>query len=138
MPSGRHRALRHLPPAAMVSLALLCLASQAAALAHVVLVAHAACAEHGEWIDARAGEGPRHAAPLPSNDPSLATTGGAAAAHSHDHCTVATQRDNPRPVGPLALAVTSGPERVAGVEPGACPSAPLDALDVAPKSSPPA
>ena len=122
----------------MASLALLCLACQATTFAHLLLVTHAACAEHGELIDARSDASVVTVPATPIADAALLATAGAPQSHTHDHCAVvATRRDDVRENQPAVLLINrAGPDQpsrpVAEV-----PAAAIRLLDIAPKSSPP-
>lgn len=119
--------------------ATVCLAAQAFALAHLFLVVHTRCAEHGEVIHEDAHATPRTSQAAPAGD--LTTWDDAAPADSHDgadhHCeTFAERRDvrTDRPVDPSVLVVVAATPTPLLLEARA-PARPLYRL--APKVSPP-
>jgi hypothetical protein len=130
---SRHRALRHFAGA----LATLALVGQLASFAHLVLVRHVTCAEHGELIEV----GREHAVAVVT--PHAAGAGIASAAtgetHGHDHCLLAPMRRDRVALGaPNALDCehvdaygTIGRVVARQVPP------PIAVILLAPKSSPP-
>jgi hypothetical protein len=126
-----------------LSLVALCLTTQLSGFAHLALVPHVACAEHGELVEA---DGRRQAATpsgvasnvevaAVSSEPRVEPSG----SHAHDHCICTAVRRTPARVS----RASAGPELRAVRPPSLLatreiPSAPaLAPLDVAPKSSPP-
>lgn len=125
-----------------LSLAALCLFAQLSGLAHLAIVPHVTCAEHGELIEASAStsdwsihsSSPGESFEICSVEPGLE----AAAEHSHDHCAVTSMRRTPGcPLGPTSTEMSAPVEqpRRVGREPRVHTALPLLAL--APKSSPP-
>lgn len=125
-----------------LSLAALCLVAQLSGLAHLAIVPHVTCAEHGELLEASAStstwvihpSSPGENFEVRSAEPGLE----AAAGHSHDHCAVASMRRTPGdPLGPTSTEVSAPVEQLrrVGREPRVTTALPV--LAVAPKSSPP-
>jgi hypothetical protein len=108
------------PQALWASLAVLCLATQLSSVAHLVLVEHVRCTEHGAWIhagDEHARAHVEHSASA-SDAPAVVPDAGAAAEdHEHDHCLASTERRKLAllllasaelpPLRPTALAATA-------------------------------
>lgn len=120
----------------------LCLLAQFSAALHLVLVEHAHCAQHGEWVhvDGEHGGHAAHAVEAARSEvPSQAVTGAAdEQGHDHDHCLVGSERRK------LALLPTSqlelGPPDDAGEMAylARTPSTPsTHVYSFAPKTSPP-
>lgn len=116
-----------------------------AAITHMVFVAHARCADHGELVHVAAS--PRAAAPDERSGAAAAlASGDASASDEHDHCLLGAPRpshagvaeaahclvphDDPQVAAPLA----SAPRARAQVP----PPPPIALLLLSPKSSPPA
>lgn len=131
----RHRSTRGL--AAL--LAVVALAGQLASFAHLVLVRHVTCAEHGEMIEigsaatSVAVTTPREAAPA------MRAATSPAAAHDHEHCLISPMRRD-------RLAATASVWQEAarvdaddaiGVTHDRAVPPPIAAIILAPKSSPP-
>ena len=136
-----------------LSLVALCLTTQLSGFAHLALVPHVACAEHGELVEADS----RRAALIPSGaegaalnpGPGPRSTDGAAVSseprvevasnHSHDHCICTAVRRTPARLSRASAAAdlhTAAPPTLLTM--GDVPSVQVLApLDVAPKSSPP-
>jgi hypothetical protein len=131
-----------------LSLVALCLTTQLSGFAHLALVPHVACAEHGELVEAdsrlrpggveaasNAGRGDAEVAAV-SSEPRVEV----ASSHSHDHCICTAVRRTPARVSRAGAAAelrtVPPPTRLALRD---VPTVPVLApLDVAPKSSPPA
>jgi hypothetical protein len=126
-----------------VVLSALCLASQLSGLAHLALVPHVACAEHGELVElGHRGLGPGglvqvgaavrvQASPAPAE---------LSQRHGHDHCVLAALRREPACLGagPFALEARPLSQALPGSRSSAPPASALPVLAVAPKASPPA
>jgi hypothetical protein len=72
-------------------LATVALAGQVTSFAHLVLVRHVTCAEHGELVEL----GKEHAipkAPPPKRPSSFVSAESTADGHGHDHCLIAPMR----------------------------------------------
>jgi hypothetical protein len=72
-------------------LATLALAGQVTSFAHLVLVRHVTCAEHGELVEI-GKEGAIPKAPPPKRTTSFAGADSTADGHGHDHCLIAPMR----------------------------------------------
>jgi hypothetical protein len=136
-----------------LSLVALCLTTQLSGFAHLALVPHVACAEHGELVEADSrrapltpsgvegaalnpGPGPRASdGAAVSSEPRVE----AASSHSHDHCICTAVRRSPARVSRASTAAelrTAAPPTLLALRD--VPTVPVLApLDVAPKSSPP-
>ncbi len=118
-------------------LALALAGAQGASLAHLAIVKHAYCPEHGELIHPDARPHASASAPRPTT-PGLYASEEEAHAHGHDHCILSGQR---RDVA-LAARTTAVPidgARQSDVAPGlACVPASNPRFRLAPKQSPPA
>jgi hypothetical protein len=122
-------------------LAALCVLGPILAQAHLVLVQHARCAEHGELLHLGA------TAPSESAVSSDSATGSGVSAprtdpsesHEHDHCVIASGRKTQAPAGSTAPLLSLSPP-VRTVSPNVAGQlAPLLPLYIlAPKNSPPA
>jgi hypothetical protein len=131
----RHRATRGF--AALM--AVIALAGQLSSFAHLVLVRHVRCAEHGEMIEV--GHARTHLATRSRRHIPATTVGDAAAdeSHGHEHCLIAPmRRDRLAGGSPASLDSahldaygTIGPVEDDDLSP------PLAVLTVAPKNSPP-
>jgi hypothetical protein len=121
------------------SVAVACVLAQLAGVAHLLLVRHATCAEHGEIVhlDATHGDAGEDA---PTGHAALRAADGLGEAHEHDHCVVASGR----------RAVAGKHDETRGVQPPDPPSLHPQRVDrsvstpsalavylVAPKCSPP-
>lgn len=140
----RKRGRKATPASLRLLAALVAILLSASALgqaAHFLLVPHAICAEHGELLELdeprahvdvgheRAAEAEQH----PHASPSEGTL-------EHEHCQVLArgQREQALPNAPTAELLPAVMTRSAAIAvQRAAPSAPLDALDLAPKTSPP-
>jgi hypothetical protein len=125
--------------------ALVCLAAQFSSFAHLLLVRHSVCREHGELIHDEPGDpsgSPRAALAAPSQKgPALEAAALGKGAHEHEHCAALSERRSrvascpretrlPAPAGREVAVVAVAPEsRIFG-------GIPLVLL--APKNSPPA
>lgn len=123
-----------------LSLVALCLTAQLSGFAHLALVPHVTCPEHGELVEA----GTQVRVVLRSSAGDVAAVSSeprveGSASHSHDHCICTAVRRAP---GRVSRASTV-PELSAGLTPAGLatrevPRAPaLAPLELAPKSSPP-
>ncbi len=123
------------PRGAALALTLLFAVGQLAGFAHLVLVPHVTCPEHGELMHAEAAP----AAPTLAGGPARAWLNRGARAHGHDHCLAFSSRRE----DVLAAAGPAAPE-VQAPAPHSAPPArtpfapPLALLRLAPKGSPPA
>jgi hypothetical protein len=124
-----------------VVLAAVCLASQLSGLAHLALVPHLACAEHGELVELGPG-GPEHRSlvQVEASGRVQASPAQVSQRHGHDHCVLAALRRTPACLerGPASVEARPSEEPVAGWRRVAPPGSGLPVLAVAPKSSPPA
>jgi hypothetical protein len=126
-----------------VALAALCLVGQLSSLAHMAVVRHVACSEHGELVHADEGRtaGPaRHtASESDSALPRLAPVPTPPSAHGHDHCLVTTLRRE-RGVLPQQshlAGVAPAEQRLVGDGRDVPPVASFALFRLAPKNSPP-
>jgi hypothetical protein len=119
------------------------LASQASSLAHLVLIEHAVCPEHGEWL--HADELATHAEGAPGNAPHAETSSIRATVptdgfgHEHEHCAVLSERRQSlaeEPSSPVVL-LSVGPDRVSGGPTYALSARSVPIFQLAPKTSPP-
>jgi hypothetical protein len=105
-----------------IAVAVVCLGGQLASFAHLALVEHVRCSQHGELVHRNAGSGD-----APDSD-------------SHDHCVLAAHRSAVFSVEHGAVQVA--PASAIVVEaPGArseSPAPPIPLVLLAPKQSPPA
>jgi hypothetical protein len=125
-----------------VVLAGLCLASQLSGLAHLAMVPHVACAEHGELVEpGHGGLGSRSVLPVgaPARVQVWPAEAGLSPRHGHDHCLLAAWRRSPATLSVRPASVEARPTEgpVAGRERRAPTASTLAVLAVAPKSSPP-
>lgn len=139
-------------PVALLSL--LIILAQWSSFAHLVLVPHVLCLDHGEFVESSEteagtsasdpGELPRSAALLPRASGARTAVVRAArnldAAHAHEHCWIAAHTRNwlPLPEDELAAWAVLPPESVDGgaLAPEVRSSA-IALLRLAPKTSPP-
>jgi hypothetical protein len=127
---------------AAAALAALCLLSPILGYAHLVLVAHARCAEHGELLHVAANdvESPRVETDDPANEATLfSEQSEETASHDHDHCLATSTRKTDTPVrskGPALAASEPPPALLVDGRPVA--PRPLARYVLAPKNSPPA
>lgn len=119
-------------------LALLCAAGQLAGVAHLTLVRHQACPQHGDLLHGDAAHGV-HAAPQAQSDHAAFRAAAAIDGRDeHDHCSVPCERRK-QVLPDASHALVSA---ACGAEP--CPSALIqtqhgvEVLSLAPKQSPPA
>ena len=121
------------------ALALVLVAGQGATLAHLAIVRHAYCAEHGELVDVGAeSSAPTPASPEDATDHVLPGPASGSDGHEHEHCAVVGHRREAVLADRVGPAVTLH----APVE----PAPPADVVVVAvgpvfrlaPKQSPPA
>jgi hypothetical protein len=127
---------------AAVTLAAVCLLGPILAQAHMLLVTHTQCAEHGEMLHVdglHAGDAPvdtRTATDVASVN---GDTPLAADSHEHDHCAVASGRKTHAAIktagGPATAAGDPPPQRAASESPAQ--PAPVAVYVLAPKNSPP-
>ena len=129
------------------ALALSCLLGPILAHAHLWLVQHARCVEHGELLhvagsgtgapvdESAVGESPAHDRTPSADAQSLVLS----ESHEHDHCVVASARKAQAPAVSDALSISPPPlARPPLLHLGAAPPPPLAAYVLAPKNSPPA
>ncbi len=126
----------------LASIAWLVLVTQASSFAHLLLVRHAVCPQHGELVHVGEDEGPPSVdSALPSEQDSggSAIRAGHGATEEHVHCLLAMHRRQ-TPVVPRS-AFTIAPARVAEIRVLTLGSSPRPALvalfSLAPKTSPP-
>jgi len=124
------------------ALALLCLAAQLSSLAHLALVRHVTCAEHGEAVDAPESQQPGANAWNFKQQPAhgaTASSGDRPELQSHEHCALAENRNAWALVVPEAISVSSVARSTAIAPPhvhiGSLSPSALCLL--APKTSPP-
>jgi hypothetical protein len=131
---ARHRSTRGF--AAL--LAVVALAGQLASFAHLVVVRHVTCAEHGEMIEV--GSAATSAAVTPhETPPAMRAAASPSAAHAHEHCLISPMRRDRIAATALTSADparvdTSATTAVAGDR---AVAPPIAAIVLAPKSSPP-
>ncbi len=116
------------------------MSGQLAGVAHMALVRHVTCPEHGELLHAGDDETPSPPTPADGAAASFAAlTEDSESSHGHDHCAVAIQRRaETMPVSRVKVAHTVTRVTEAAKE-RAAPAMPLGAIyRLAPKSSPPA
>jgi hypothetical protein len=92
--------------------AAVCLSARIASFAHLLLVPHAVCPEHGELI--HVGEADEHAAPAAvtrraAHETSVSGTERADASHGHDHCTLLSDRGGQLALCPPPTALAPPP-----------------------------
>lgn len=115
---------------------LFCAFSQVSGALHWVLVEHAQCAEHGEWV--HVGEGDHAHSDDPTAPASVSVQAGSTDEHGHDHCDFLR---SPRELalGPSAraslplLRFTGASGQVRGSD----SKASIARYELAPKTSPP-
>jgi hypothetical protein len=119
-------------------LAVLALAGQLASFAHLALVRHVTCAEHGELIEV--GSAATSAAATPRDvPPAVSAAASAGAAHDHEHCLISPMR---RDRIASAASASQHAARVdsydsIGIGRTRTVAPPIAAIVLAPKSSPP-
>lgn len=130
---------RPFPRLGMTWLAGVVLVAQLASTAHLAVVRHALCLEHGEYVHAEASTGEAVRVPVHSLAPGL--TDGTAALSSeeaHDHCGVLAHRRDPQlaagPAAQVAVEVRETPS-VPGTE--RAPLTTAELFRLVPKQSPP-
>jgi hypothetical protein len=113
-------------------IACLCLAAQSFALAHLFLVVHSKCAEHGEVV-----HGQHHEADASGLTHLVSSDGDLAATDDHDHCqTFAEPRDHR--IAPPVLGIdVLAPIAAACASETATVVTPRALYRLAPKASPP-
>jgi hypothetical protein len=129
---------------AVVAVATLALVGQLLGLAHLFLIEHARCPEHGDTVHVRRGSEDGHAdAAAPTTGYALAGADGDvrpgdAADHGDDHCQLWTERRDRAPV--LTGLSTPMPSYAAldAIVPGVAPAPPRPLFHLAPKAGPPA
>lgn len=121
-----------------LGLAALWLTTQLSVFAHLALVPHVTCVEHGELIDAGA-QPPGVAAGEAVEHDTAAALKVALAEHAHDHCLLgAMRRGEARLIrSTLPLVPSAAQHPSAAVRPQQPLPPAIALLDVAPKSSPP-
>jgi len=129
-----------------VALAALCLVGQLFSFAHLGLVRHVTCPEHGELVhadgdalDAAAGAARSQRSQLSEDAlPSYGDVPSLPSGHGHDHCLVTTLRRDHLAHQPSHAAVVAQPEQsIASHAGGDEPSAAFALFRLAPKNSPP-
>lgn len=125
---------------ARTAIATLCLAAQAWALAHLLVIRHEVCAEHGDAVHA-ADVVPEasHPPAAPGADPDASAYRGSqreAAEDHHDHCTWLSEHRADRGA-PTALTTAPPIAGEALAAPAAPPSTVRALYRLAPKISPP-
>ena len=127
---------------ATAALAAVCLLGPILGYAHMLLVAHARCPEHGELlhVEAPSASEPLAAPGVPTREPIVAAESELASeTHDHDHCVVTSARKTQaavRSAGPSLVVTDPVPRQV--VDEGAAASPPIALYVLAPKNSPPA
>jgi hypothetical protein len=113
-----------------------CAFSQVSGALHWVLIEHARCAEHGEWV--HAGEGDHAHSDASTAPASVSVQAGGTDEHGHDHCDFLRA---PRELTLVSSAPTSLPApqimRSSGGVRGSDSKAPIARYELAPKTSPP-
>lgn len=126
-----------MPRLAVGVLALFAVASQVGVIAHLALVEHVACSEHGELVEVsqtRASATPSLASP----EVGARFTSDSQRSHGHDHCQLATLRRPHTSPTPASHASTSALVAMAPGHPvKRSPPSSLSPLQLAPKTSPP-
>ena len=128
------------------ALAALCLLGPILGYAHLVVVAHARCAEHGELLHVAANdvESPRVEADDPAYAPAYEATlfseqSEETASHDHDHCLATSTRKADAPVGSTGPTLAaSEPPPTLQLDGQPVDPSPLARYVLAPKNSPPA
>jgi hypothetical protein len=127
--------------AALRSLALLVAtllaASSLGQIAHLLVVQHTICAEHGELLELSSDGG--HSAATQVEDEHSPTSTSSEEATSHEHCEIlaSAQRQTPLPVAAVIGLVPAAAGAAREVLPVSSVRLMLPALVVAPKTSPP-
>jgi hypothetical protein len=137
-------------PWVALGLAIVCVGGQLSGFAHLLLIRHATCSEHGELIHAdEVGQGGRHAteradpATKSSDEPGapayVAGTADSTGAHGHDHCPIAAHQRHQSALAGSSVVVSfeAHASRTAIVSQPAV-RVPQLVLLFAPKNSPPA
>ena len=130
---SRHRVARLFA----ATLATLALASQLASFAHVVLLRHVTCTEHGELIEVGREQA---IVATPTRETTQAVSASSSAgAHGHDHCLIVATRRHRFLVGVVASLDSMHVDAhgtIARLSHDEAPP-PIAVLLLAPKSSPP-
>ncbi|HEX7479569.1 MAG TPA: hypothetical protein VF331_17320 [Polyangiales bacterium] len=116
------------------------LVGELASLAHLVLVHHSVCPEHGELVHSDEAESAaRASSPAPGRSAALSAGHAPDAAHAHDHCALAMARkERALPPARLALVAWATPQPAACGDMRACaPTQRKSVFGYAPKASPP-
>jgi len=119
-------------------LATLALAGQVTSFAHLVLVRHVTCAEHGELVEV----GRDHASAKPTEQrhaTNVVTAASTADVHGHDHCLIAPMRRDRIAAGAPASfdSIHIDAYRTIGVIAADEIAPPIAVILLAPKNSPP-
>ena len=125
----------------VAAVAWLILVTQGASFAHLLLVRHAVCPEHGELIHPDEVGTAAHVAPASTPGNGSAAIGAADdASHEHGHCTVAVHRRHAISVPPARFIALLARPPVEAVQPpvSAARPAAIAIYRLAPKNSPPA
>jgi hypothetical protein len=124
------------------ALAVVCLLGPILAQAHMLLVRHARCAEHGELVhlDGADGDSIGTGATASSDVTTVSSSSPEEAkSHGHDHCAAASARKTQAPVNcPQLTLPAASSSAAAPLDPDAPSSAPVALYLLAPKNSPPA
>lgn len=126
-----------------VLVAALLIVSQASSLAHALLVEHAVCPQHGEWMHAdelAAHAGGSGAKADRAGRPTLQTALPPAEGHEHEHCAVLSERRQSgaaESTSPADSMVFGADQTVACLTGGATEAQSVPLLRLAPKNSPP-
>ena len=145
---GSSRCRQHLSRWLIAWVGMLCLGSQLAGVAHLLLSAHVRCAEHGEWVHHEDGvSSSREGGTNAASDQRLGRVfdgvafrdaAGTAGEHDHDHCAVAVSRRALVTAAPAPLALGPlEPTPLADLGGEASKRRPV-VVSFAPKTSPPA
>jgi hypothetical protein len=124
-----------------IALAALFVCTEVSRFAHLALVPHTRCAEHGELVEGGLAPAPAHGArPLERPAVSGLPAGESGGEHGHDHCAIAASASSRASAPPPSAAIAATPPAEARAPAAAAPQRPLPfALYLlAPGHSPPA
>jgi hypothetical protein len=128
---------RQLLPRLTLLLGLFCAYSQVSSTLHWLLVEHARCADHGEWVHVAEEHHAHEAEDATPASPSVAAA--ERDAHGHDHCQFLVDARSLTPVSRPEALIPSPTESLGPdlIGPSDC-SLPVALYRLAPKTSPPA
>ena len=140
--SSQNRSQRRASRFAAAALSVLCFSAQLTSLAHLALVRHVTCAEHGEAVDAPHSREPGAHGGNFATQPvhgAMASSSDQSESESHDHCPLAENRNAWALVVPDAIAVSCAAQATAIAPPHAYfgSISPSALCLLAPKTSPP-